>query len=152
YPWWRIAQFLNAVHHLPGHTAQVRTPEVGGHGYHPLHVVAFVLADGGALGKVGDVAKQNRLAVAIGHRDVPSFFNRVHVVLWDLHLNLVSHTTIRIGPIVRDHKAARRCGGDEGPRDFRHLHPHEPGALAIHHDVHRWIIQCLSELHVTKRW
>ena len=97
---------LDRTHHLPGDTTQVRAADIGGHGYHPLHIVAFVLADGGALGDVRDVAEQDRLAVPIEDWNVFSLFNRVHIVLWNLHLDLVGHTTVRIGPIVRHDKPA----------------------------------------------
>ena len=56
-PWRRIAQFFNRLAHLLRNTSQVRASEIGGHGYHPLHVVAFVLTDGGALGDVCYVAE-----------------------------------------------------------------------------------------------
>ena len=102
----RIAEFLEAVHDLLGHAAQIRAADVGGHRYHSLHVVAFVLTDGGAFGDVCDVAEQNRLTVAISDRNVFSFFGRVHVILRNLHLDLVGHTAVWISPVVRHDKPA----------------------------------------------
>ena len=152
YPRRRGAEFLDRAPHLLRDTTQIRAADVGGDRYHALHVVAFVLTDGGALGDVCNVAEQNRLAVAVSDRNVFRLFNRVHIVLWNLHLDLVGDTTVWVGPVVGHDKAAGRGGRDERAREVFHRQPAaaRAGQLAIQLHGDRGVIERLAELQVAE--
>ena len=121
----RLAQFLERLVDLLGHAAQVGAGNVRRHRYHALHVVAFVLADRRALRDFGDIAQQETLAGVVQHGHVPGLFQRVHPRLGHLHLHLVGHAAVGVGPVIGHHKPAGRSGCHQRPRHVRHLDSHD---------------------------
>jgi len=53
-----LPSFVNGRPDFFGDGAEVGAGDVGGDGNHALHVVALVLANGGAFGDFGDVAEE----------------------------------------------------------------------------------------------
>ena len=50
------------------------------------------------------------------HGHVLHLFERIHLGLRNLHLELVSHAAVRVGPVVRHGEPARRRGRDQRAR------------------------------------
>ena len=147
----RRAGFFDGARNLFGHAAQIYSRSVSRHRDRSLHIVAFVLACRSAFRHAGNVAQQNRLPIPVHHRKVLRLFHRVHFRLWNLHLNLISHSAVRVSPIIRHHKPARGSRRYQRTRHFGHLHPHQPGPFAVHSHIDRRIVQRLAELHVAQR-
>ena len=133
------------------HGAEVGGCEIRGYGDHPLHIVALVLADGGAFCHFSQVAEEDGLAFAVSDWNILGLFEGVHLRLRNLDLNLVGHATVWIGPIVWHNKSAGRSGRHERAGHFGHFDAHESCAFPINGDIHGRIIEGLSELHIAQR-
>src|SRR5204862_3114122 len=111
--WGRNAQIAYGPPDLLVHTTQIGPGNISRHGHHALHIVAFVLTNGGALLYAGEVAQENRFAITVTDWQVLGLFDGSEVRLRDLHLTLVGDPAVRIGPIVWNHKPAGGSGSDE---------------------------------------
>ena len=70
--------------------------------------------------------------------------------MWDLHLQLVRHPGLRVGPIIRGDETAGRGGREERSPHLVDSHAQLSCAFAIDVHVHAWIVQRLVKLQVTK--
>ena len=86
--------------HLFGRAAEVLACDVCAERQHPLHVVAVIFAERGPFGNSGYVAKANLPSRAPGNWDVLHLFERAHLMLGNLDLDLVADAAPGVGPVV----------------------------------------------------
>ena len=73
-----------------------------------------------------------------------------HLRLRNLHLDLISDTGLRVGPVIRNHKPARRRCGQERAAYASRGNSHLPGTLPVDVDVQARIVQRLVVLKVAE--
>ena len=86
---------------------QLLSSNVGPQHQHALHIIAVVLSQDRAGGHVCDVSQIDLPIRTAADRNILDFFERVHALRGQLHLNLVTDTAARVGPEIRDREAAR---------------------------------------------
>src|SRR5690242_15858710 len=84
------------------------------------------------------------------HRHMLQVLNGGHLRLWNLHLNLVSHSGLRVSPVIRRDETARRCRRQKRATDSVDGHAQLSGTFPIYIDVNAWIVQWFVILQITE--
>ncbi len=101
HPIWRLSRIFDSLLHAGSRASEILAGNVCAQRQHALHVVAVIFAERRAVGDAGNIAEVDLSARPACDGEVLHLLQRIHLVLGDLDLHLITNAALRIGPIIR---------------------------------------------------